>query len=184
MSSTFSIPLPPIPRDISPELRDYLSALTKVLKDKQIDDYSSSFIVKLYGVGSHYVQYPSDVTGIDSTDFPTSERPATKFGGTWTQEFNTEGVFFRTEGGKSAEYRNYGLQEDAIRNITGAIIIGTGVWNFLSPSALTAWSWTTRGSTQGTIANDSIDFDASRVVPTGSENRPINRYIKVWRRTA
>jgi hypothetical protein len=141
-------------------------------------------IDNLFAVGATFVQYPSDTTGADSTDFPTSERPATKFGGTWTQVFNTEGVFFRTEGGNSAEVRSAGLQGDAIRNIIGNINIsnygsaGTpaGAFYEVGSNGLSFSNYT--------LIGNRLYMDASRVVPTGLDNRPINRYIKIWRRTA
>ena len=40
MASSPQISLPAIPKDIDPALRDYLTALAKVITSKQIDDYS------------------------------------------------------------------------------------------------------------------------------------------------
>ena len=42
MASSPHISLPTIPSSIEPELKDYLTALTKVITSKQIDDYSEN----------------------------------------------------------------------------------------------------------------------------------------------
>src|SRR5690625_3918959 len=52
------------------------------------------------------------------TQYPGTETPSDLFGGTWTLMFNTEGVFFRTEGQGASSFGG-GVQGDAIRNITG-----------------------------------------------------------------
>jgi hypothetical protein len=135
-------------------------------------------------VGAFYTQYP--LTGQSSLAdmFPSSESPATLFGGTWTEMYADEKVFFM--GGLSSveSNRSAGIQEDAIRNITAG-------WNsaFCSiGSASGALSISGEGvrpnsySNSGYATNASID--ASRVVPTDSTNHPRNRPIKVWRRTA
>src|SRR5699024_5951353 len=59
-------------------------------------------------IGFCYIQYPG------------TETPSSLFGGTWTLMFNTEGVFFRTEGQGASSFGS-GVQGDAIRNITGTV---------------------------------------------------------------
>ncbi len=41
MASSPQISLPQIPSDLDPKLKEYLTALTKVITIKQIDDYST-----------------------------------------------------------------------------------------------------------------------------------------------
>src|SRR5690606_15501489 len=82
-------------------------------------------------VGSHYIQF-AEANGT----FSAAKSPSTLFGGTWTLKFNTESVFFRTEGALSAAERSGGVQGDAIRNITAQL--GGGDYSFL---------WTGTGAT-------------------------------------
>lgn len=72
-------------------------------------------------------------------------------------------------------------QGDAIRNITGAVhnnIQGHGDWGGSSEGAL---EWTdAKGDASwedNTWGYSGITFDASRVVPVGSDNRPKNVYV-------
>jgi len=119
--------------------------------------------------------------GFCYTQYPGTDTPSTLFGGTWTLMFNTEGVFFRTEGQGASSFGG-GVQGDAIRNITGTV----GAVSRYTSAAGAFWlndtsdNWP-RGS--GYPMSRSR-FDASRVVPTAAENRPRNRTIRVWRKTA
>src|SRR5699024_9114417 len=124
--------------------------------------------------------------GMCYTQYPGTETPSTLFGGTWTLMFNTEGVFFRTEGQGASGFRD-GVQGDAIRNIVGGIgpqVVG----HSQSEGATGAFRTdiTPNGAAQAGADRTyrSYSFDASRVVPTASENRPRNRTIRVWRKTA
>jgi hypothetical protein len=147
---------------------------------------------KLYAVGSTYVQYPSGTTGTDATDFPTSERPATKFGGTWSQVFNTEGVFFRTEGGQGGNLRTSGLQEDNIRKISGTFPIEKGNQvsnlNYITlpfyDNGNIAPTLQTHNSTLADSRNIGMDTSKLGTNFNGTDTRPRNRYLKIWRRTA
>src|SRR5690625_7172247 len=66
--------------------------------------------------------------GFCYTQYPGTDTPSTLFGGTWTLMFNTEGVFFRTEGQGASSFGG-GVQGDAIRNITGNTNVLRGVSN-------------------------------------------------------
>ena len=95
------------------------------------------------------------------------------------------------------------LQGDAIRNITGRmgsdtedrsyaysepITSADEKANFTGPFSLgpsSRWANTyTQNSSLPNVAPDYIDFDASRVVPTAIENRPINRAVRYFIRAA
>ena len=123
--------------------------------------------------------------GMCYTQYPGTDTPSTLFGGTWTLMFNSEGVFFRTEGQGASSFGG-GVQGDAIRNINGQV---TSIWGRESTSGTGPFSigdkveQTLAG---GTNRNDlvRIDFNASSQVPTASENRPRNRTVRVWRKTA
>ena len=88
------------------------------------------------------------------------------------------GVFLRGLGGNSAALGV--LQGDAIRNITG----NTGTFtsqNWPSSSGVFYTSKTSTGD-EGNVPNEGhrIYFDASRVVPTAEENRPINKAVRYF----
>ena len=86
------------------------------------------------------------------------------------------GRFIRMIGGNAAEMAV--AQEDCIRNITGRDVAVTE-WSSDRTQvrgAFTAVNVGNQSATGGQYnqAKFSSDFDASRVVPTGPENRPIN----------
>ena len=88
------------------------------------------------------------------------------------------GLFLRGHGGNSAAL---GVQQgDAIRNITGRISFAdayidgaSGVMNSQGSSG----SYATGGLTPNGSPDD-FSFDASRVVPTANENRPVNQAVR------
>lgn len=94
-----------------------------------------------------------------------------------------------TFGSLSEEGRSNGIQGDAIRNITGTV---DGDYQIFAPlisgafqSQITggAGSGTARAASSGDFV-DGFNMDASRIVPTGSENRPKNRLIRIYKRVA
>ena len=89
------------------------------------------------------------------------------------------------EGGNADENRSGLLQGDAIRNITGnarrSNIVGFTISSGYCNGAFEA------GNSTNYIVDQNINekgyvlnFNASRSVPTGSENRSINIKIEVW----
>ena len=90
----------------------------------------------------------------------------------------SDGKFMRSIGGNAAGLGV--VQGDAIRNITGSIVTRSNTdGNIQAQGAFGGevnsswWAQMTRGS--GT----NINFDASRVVPTANENRPLNMSVVV-----
>ena len=79
------------------------------------------------------------------------------------------------EGGNSGN--NVGsYQEDAIRNITGKSNINDDNWQFTEGAFYIDQTRTVNGvSNSGSFSP--LNFDASRVVPVGSDNRPKNVYV-------
>lgn len=166
---------------ISGKLNPFFNALLKVLQQKQKDDSeenTKSNNNKL-PIGSWYTQYANS-TGVFSDD----EEPAVLFGGTWTEPFSTEYVFFRTEG--ESETRTDGLQLDQflshlhyIRKNGTDIEPQSTVWsNTEYPQAVPGGSY---GSNQ-TLGVGLPKTDGTYTLRTGSETRPRNRLIKVWYR--
>lgn len=102
---------------------------------------------------------------------------------------DARGVFFRGDGGENNAAMGT-RQGDAIRNITGSVKKNSGdlplmaaqATEITQTGALYIKSWRSIGNamTGGTKYNmiSSIDFDASKFVPTAPENRPINMAFK------
>lgn len=94
------------------------------------------------------------------------------------------GVFVRGTGGSAAALGT--TQGDAIRNITGSfaeILYQHGTGGISGPSCLQCFYTNDnahsnkQGTSYETLLSDTgdfIGFDASRVVPTAAENRPVN----------
>ncbi len=89
------------------------------------------------------------------------------------------GLFLRGFGGNSAALG--ARQEDAIRNITGFfgyvaanLSRGTGAMGVTSVGTVGA------ASSDRFYLNTGYDFDASRVVPTANENRPVNTAVRYF----
>jgi hypothetical protein len=145
-----------------------------------------------YPVGSYYVQYPDASSNTDSTEFPTSQRPATLFGGTWAEQWAAESVFFRTRGTESDDGRVNGKQLDQMQRITGYLNLGQrGIVGDASGALLQGPTNTSTGASNGVVSGrQDFDFnsgsspDARVSATTSGETRVTNRRIKVWKRTA
>jgi len=92
-------------------------------------------------------------------------------------------MFLRGTGGNSA---GLGIaQGDAIRNITGSVFLGMGVadnaWGVFTRSNFT--SANAAGNWVSGVAR-TFDFNASHVVPTAPENRPVNMAVRYLIRAA
>lgn len=86
----------------------------------------------------------------------------------------------RTPNGYGNKVQVGSSQSDAIRNITGRTAIGEFT-ETIQNGAFYGRSTYSNGSTIGTQSGGTSDhyttFDASRVVPTGGDNRPKNVYV-------
>ena len=89
------------------------------------------------------------------------------------------GLFLRGQGGNSAAL---GVQQsDAIRNIVGSSPTMTGGGRYDQTSgAISAhvWYWQSANTLGGSGMTYGLNFDASRVVPTANENRPVNQAVR------
>lgn len=142
----------------------------------------------LHPVGETYTQYPSVASNDMATAFPEAQEPASLYGGTWTEEFDDEAVFFRTPGkhleatqdvnrtdGKQLDYSQdhqhgseswYGSNGDGAANPRNQGYGANGPYGNTVLSKVTVVSGA---------------FGTPRV---GLENYPVNRIKRVWRRTA
>jgi hypothetical protein len=141
----------------------------------------------LQPVGTYYTQYPAAASNDPATAFPEAERPGTLFGGNWATCWESEQIFFRTGGSLAADAgRNSGYQENASHQISGTVtnIVsagGTGVTG----------AFYINSTVQASIYNGGVGYyltigiDSTKQYPQdGSESRPKNRRIIVWRKYA
>jgi len=97
------------------------------------------------------------------------------------------GMFLRGAGGNAAALGS--VQGDAIRNITGQTEL-TRVHVFTGEGGSGALRHNISGSAQNLSHSGSnplalrLTFDASRVVPTANENRPVNMAVRYLIRAA
>lgn len=160
---------------------DKANEFTTLAKEK-----IETFLNLIHPINSTYTQYPDETTG----SFDETETPRSLFGGDWEQLFTDKGIFFRTEGGLSAENRDAstGIQLDAMQILTGKLKTRTtnagsfylGVEGIFTSSASSLRS----GCVQEGNVRESIDtnFDNSRQARTSTENRSINMLMKIWKR--
>ena len=92
---------------------------------------------------------------------------------------NYRGAFLRCIGGNADELGV--LQEDAIRNITGSL---SAIYNSTTAGGSGgAIYYTTTSSYQSALTHGAgyvgVEFNASHVVPTAEENRPINYSVNI-----
>lgn len=169
--------------NLTPDKNSTLNPIYQNVANVQ-DAIESIVLNKIMPIGSTYIQFAED----DGT-FDASKSPEKLFGGTWQLKYNTESVFFRTEGSLSEEGRSNGIQGDAIRNIAGTIQIMTA--NLAAPTGVFDYTWGfdklftfTAIETQDGWRHANTNFRASNVVPTSTENRTKNRKIRIYKRIA
>jgi hypothetical protein len=158
-----------------------------VAADIATKGYADGLLANPYPVGSYYTQYPDASSNDDATEFPTSQRPATLFGGTWAEQWPTESVYFRTRGTLSDTNRTNGKQEDQYQGhwhqIFGLGGSGTTVYGY-SGTISKERSTKDPAVFPNAIAADPVTDGTYGTPRTGAETRAVNRRIKVWKRTA
>jgi hypothetical protein len=151
-----------------------------------------SLVDLVYPVGCYYTQYPAAASNTESLEFPTSEEPGTLFPGTtWTAQFDTESVFFRTQGTDSDDSRTDGLQDSANKSHDHG---GDTSTDGAHTHGIRTEGGATSGTTYSEGAASTYDFTVNTlsagnhshtITADGeTEARPKNRRIKVWKRTA
>jgi len=156
-----------------------------------IDEAIAAKTLADYPIGDIYVQYPVAESDTETTAFPTALRPATKFGGTWSELYDDENVFFRTKG-TDGQLRTTGLSEDQMQKITGTFSVFAGMLNTAGAqgafSILNVVSVRTpngTGTGYSEASFDSANSPNARVsTDTTGFTEPRNRLFKVWIRTA
>ena len=148
---------------------------------------TSSVIDIIYPIGSQYTMYAVAADNDPDVAFPVAERPATLYGGTWALLWDSEGVFFRTEGGSHTAGRTNGLQADQFQghwheNYKHQAVAGTTTYFFPEdngPNNLAAPS-----KIDVKHVREPISDGVNGTPRTGTETRPSNRLFRIYRRTA
>ena len=190
----------------SPALTGTPTATTAAAKNNSTRIATTAYADRAgHPVGSYYTQYPVEGQSTIANMFPSSETPATLFGGTWTEMYASEDVFFRTGalGSRRGQVWNntskvytstgatVGVEPDAVRNFLGSTNDIGNIGNYISSHDPTGVirreqfpaNNTGVGNGNGQYGNV-LTINASRDVPTDTTNHPKNRLIKVWKRTA
>jgi len=158
-----------------------LTGKTAAVKATEI---ANAILLSAYPIGSFYVQYPNANSSTLTTAFPDAYAPTALFGGTWVKQWDTENVFFRTEG-TDYQTRTNGLSLDEMqghlhyRNVNHTIeyILDTGEgtrdW-IIGSEPFSASDVTGEATTEGTYG----------IPRKGSVTEPRNRLVRIWKRTA
>jgi len=146
---------------------------------EEISERLNSILNICFPVGFTYAQYPDGKTPA-GMGYP----------GTWTAKFETEGIFFRTPGGKALSFEG-GIQEHATQRITAFLSqffcsTGTAATGAFSVGSFSAMLDTSSGGYgQRSLSFDSADSISPNVNNTDDdESRPRNRTYRIWERTA
>lgn len=138
------------------------------------------------GLGSAALLDKGDIAPVGTTyiQFPNKATPASLYGGVWALQYNTEGIFFRTEGGNASGFQA-GIQGDMFgthshapsmgnagahahsrgtMNITGSMGLREMISGVASSGAFsTSNQWTPNTHrVRGEGYNSTVNFDASR----------------------
>ena len=136
-----------------------------------------------YAVGDVFVQWPVSASNDKATAFPAAQRPAARFGGTWTQIWDNDAVFFKTEGDFHASEtqdssRTDGKQtQQMVDHYHGMSGTNNAIAGGGAIAAGTDYS-------ANTVTIIGATADGTHSLLTGYENRPQNRIFLLWKRTA
>ena len=136
-----------------------------------------------YMIPPYYTQY-----ALKNGTFDSNEEPSVWFkkmynvNTTWQIIFNSESVYFRTEGDLANVERSNGIQNDAGRNATASFFIRGSIAMQSSGvlvGAFNSKSWAS--SYTNTDSPSSITLDLSRAYATANEFRVKNRLMRIYK---
>ncbi len=174
-----------LPTITKTSVKSILQAIRNNLKEL----FNKTFIINVvHPVGCFRIQFPGEAS------------PTDLYGGIWGLRFNTEGIFFRTEGGTASNFES-GIQESSIKNhkhngTTG--YMGTnqthshtgssGAQFFMGTGG--GWSISSGGSNGFANSTASANIDHTHTFTTndniggGADTWSRNRTIRVWEKIA
>ena len=122
-----------------------------------------------FKVGKIYVQYPNEPTPwAYFSDIETN----------WTELFGTEGIFFRTSGGKASSF-NSGIQKHSIQFHEHSGVLktyGIGAYGGNTTTKVPRFSETTSKGIVSSPGNEPVNVS--------EETRPTNRTFRIWKKIA
>jgi hypothetical protein len=130
------------------------------------DELSSLVPQSAPPIGSQLNWYADSTGAFKDINNPNNLYPGT----VWISLFNNEGVFFRTEGGNSAENRTNGKQPEMFKSHNH------------TKSGTDAGASANGG--KYVISNNGGVYSTSVNDAGGTETRPVNRLIRIMERTA
>ncbi|WIH89769.1 phage tail protein [Brachyspira pilosicoli] len=162
------------------------SSLNPIYKNvSNVQELGESLALR-YMINPYYVQY-ADLSG----NFNSNEEPSVWFkkmynvNTTWQIIFNSESVYFRTEGNLANVERSNGIQNDAGRNATGSLGLrnNTGITdNLASGIIFQGVQFTNRVPQDATFANGhKIEINLSRAYSIANEFRVRNRLMRIYK---
>lgn len=140
---------------------EIIAVLTPVIRQESVNS--------AYPVGSTYVQYPNTSGNFDEAKSPSVLYPGTS----WILLFNSESVFFRTEGSAASESRSQGVQIDAIKSHLHKHQHNHGMANHTHSAGTLKVTLSSSGRTATTPYNKSY-AGSSTAVGTGGYKPTVN----------
>jgi hypothetical protein len=171
-----------------------------VLNSGQIQQLQSGDTLDVFPTGSIYIQVASAASNTDATALPSSESPATLFGGTWTEMWDDEAIALITQGDYHASEgqnsgRTNGLQVDQFQSWQGGVYKNSK-WYYGAPTGSTERYHTVNNAANYSECqfNTGQQGDSMRLravndgthgdIREGYATRPKNRLMIIWKRTA
>lgn len=138
-----------------------------------------------YMIPPYYTQYPLENGNFDANEEPSNwYKKMYNITTTWQIMFNTESVYFRTEGSKSSVSRSNGLQPYGMKNLTGSVL-STGHPFIENASGVFEAQYQTRYAT--VITSDAnyyqlFDFNTSKQIKSYSDDVVVDNYqIRIYK---
>jgi len=140
-----------------------------------IDEAVAARTLADHPVDSVYAQFPAVASSTESVAFPVADRPATKYGGTWTEIFSTDDAFFKV-GTTDHQTRIDGKSAGQIEDHTHY----SGVTTSQNTASGNTYAQGTSVLTSGSAKDTGVPITGNH----GTKTEPENRRMKVWKRTA
>lgn len=155
----------------------------KVLDGKITNNKNSiDALLAKQAIPLYYIQVPKGSEG-----FLLKEEPANFYKNnfnlttTWELLYNTDSMFFRTEGGDASSGRSSGVQPDAGRNAIGTFYVGLKNFRANATGVFSSHRSDIENSTMDfTTDGTSYDLTLSSAYSVANEFRVKNSYIRIW----
>lgn len=153
---------------------------------------SDAMLDYLFPVGTVVPQFPAVASNTESEAFPVADRPATKYGGTWSEIFVGIDAFFKV-GTTDHQPRTNGLSQDQMQRITGTFgrspatgipLTSSDVSGVFPLGTTVTQILSTASGTSYYVDFDSANSTSPTTASTGSVTEPRNYRMKIWKRTS